>query len=270
MTVRLLKPYAQRPAGAIATFGASIEAGMIEAKIASADLTGGIEYFITRPGLRLQVQQIAVGKLTLRAAEQAPALLPEGQVLYVSGAAGALGKVHRLDPEGDSTLLQTWTIGTGALAPIGPYSGQQRFLITCSIGSVDASVGDAALGVPRIVKSVAGLVDSDGVPLPANGPAGVLNFNPARMRKWCAAKARVLSKTGRGIAAVMGDSRTAGFGATGAANFVGARAKNRAAQLAAFLNARGLPAHTDSFFCDGNINSVGATVPQYDPRIAMG
>ena len=52
MTVRLLKPYAQRPAGAIASFDPSTEAGMIESKQASADLTGGFEYFLPRPGLK--------------------------------------------------------------------------------------------------------------------------------------------------------------------------------------------------------------------------
>ncbi|MGK5028498.1 SGNH/GDSL hydrolase family protein [Janthinobacterium sp. MDT1-19] len=197
--------------------------------------------------------------------------LPEGQVLNVSGSAGAAGVVYRLDPVlGGTNSLQSWTIGAGALAPIGPYAGEQRFLVTCSAGSVDASMMAAVLGAPRVVKNVAGLADSAGALLPATGPAGVLNFNPARMRKWCAAKARVLSKSGRGVVALMGDSRTTGFGAAGTANFVGARAKNRAAQLAAILNAQGLPAHTDSFFCDGNINSVGATVPQYDPRITMG
>ena len=145
MTVRLLKPYAQRPAGAIATFDASTEAGMIEAKQASADLTGGFEYFLPRPGLKLQVPQIAVGSLSLRPAEQAPAVLPEGQVLNVSGGLGTVGKVHRLDPDGGIAPLQTWTIGTGALAPIGPYSGQQRFLMTCSKGSVDVRVQSATL-----------------------------------------------------------------------------------------------------------------------------
>lgn len=145
MTVRLLKPYAQRPVGAIATFDASTEAGMIEAKQASADLTGGFEYFLPRPGLKLQVAQIAVGSVSLRAAEQAPAILPEGQVLYVSGGMGTVGKLHRLDPAGGNTPLQSWAIGAGALAQIGPYAGEQRFLVTCSAGRVDASARDAGL-----------------------------------------------------------------------------------------------------------------------------
>ncbi len=164
MTVRLLKPYAQRPVGAIATFDASTEAGMIEAKQASADLTGGFEYFLPRPGLKLQVAQIAVGSLSLRAAEQAPALLPEGQVLYVSGGMGAVGKVHRLDPAGGNMPLQSWTVGTGALAPIGGYAGEQRFLVTCSAGSVEAGVQNAALGAAQLSTDGSGVA---GVSLPS-------------------------------------------------------------------------------------------------------
>lgn len=128
---------------------------MIEAKQASADLTGGFEYFLPRPGLKLQVPQIAVGSLSLRAAEQAPAVLPEGQVLYVSGGMGTAGKVHRLDLAGSNTPLQSWAIGAGMLAPIGPYAGDQRFLVTCSTGSVEATVGNAALQAsPKTAKTL--------------------------------------------------------------------------------------------------------------------
>lgn len=156
MTVRLLKPYAQRPVGAIATFDASTEAGMIEAKQASADLTGGFEYFLPRPGLKLQVPQIAVGSLTLRPAEQAPAVLPEGQVLNVSGIAGTVGKVHRLDPTGGNTPLQSWVVGAGVLAPIGPYAGEQRFLLTCTTGAVQADVRNGGAAGPRMAGGVQG------------------------------------------------------------------------------------------------------------------
>lgn len=156
MTVRLLKPYAQRPAGAIASFDPSTEAGMIESKQASADLTGGFEYFLPRSGLKLQVSQIAVGSLTLGPAEQAPAVLPEGQVLNVSGIAGTVGKVHRLDPTGGNTPLQSWVVGASALAPIGPYAGEQRFLLTCTTGAVQAAVRNGVVAGPRMAGGVQG------------------------------------------------------------------------------------------------------------------
>ncbi|MGK5044914.1 hypothetical protein ACQ4WP_03305, partial [Janthinobacterium sp. GB4P2] len=181
MTIRLLKPYAQRPAGAIATFDASTEAGMIESKQASADLTGGFEYFLPRPGLKLQVPQIAVGSLTLQPAQQAPAVLPEGQVLNVSGTAGTVGKVHRLDMAGGNTPLQSWTVGAVALTPIGPYAGEQRFLVTCSAGSVNVEGRVADLTAVRQATDVGGFNGSRGPLqvgevklLPSGQPTGIL------------------------------------------------------------------------------------------------
>ena len=160
MTVRLLKPYAQRPVGAIATFDASTEAGMIEAKLASADLTGGFEYFLPRPGLKLQVPQIAVGSIMLRDAEQAPVLLPEGQVLNVIGAPGTAGKIQRLNPAGGFSSVQSWTIGADALPVIGPYAGQQRFLVMCTVGRLDVTPAAAALTSVRAVGDTPGSVSS--------------------------------------------------------------------------------------------------------------
>ena len=161
MTIRLLKPYAQRPVGAIATFDASTEAAMIAASQASADLTGGFEYFLPRPGLRLQAPQIAVGSLTLRAAEQAPVPLPEGQVLNVFGSIGTTGKVNRLDPVGGNAVLQSWAVGAGSQLLIGPYAGQQRFVVTCATGSIDVGVGSAVLTAARTTTTGA-LLDAAG------------------------------------------------------------------------------------------------------------
>ncbi|WP_219117074.1 hypothetical protein, partial [Janthinobacterium sp. UMAB-56] len=65
--------------------------------------------------------------------------LPEGRVLNVSGTAGAAGVIYRLDPLlGGTNSLQSWTVGAGALAPIGPFAGRQSFLLTCSAGSMSA------------------------------------------------------------------------------------------------------------------------------------
>jgi hypothetical protein len=141
MTVRLLKPYAQRPANAIATFDASVEAGLISANQASADLTGGVKYFVPRPGLALQSKQIAVGAVALKMEEQTTVVLPEGQVLLVTGAASTVGTVAR------SGSSDTWVVGVGALAPIGPYAGTHKFSLTCDSGSIVARVQDAVLNL---------------------------------------------------------------------------------------------------------------------------
>lgn len=141
MTVRLLKPYAQRPAGAITSaLDASTEAGLIAAGKASADLVGGTRYFLPKSGIALQPKVVAVGAISLKIEEQATCELPEGQVLKVTGGAGAVGEVMRL---GSS---DKWSIGSGTMLPIGPFAGLQKFLMTCTAGSIDATVGDAVLG----------------------------------------------------------------------------------------------------------------------------
>ena len=127
-----------------------------------------------------------------------------------------------------------------------------------------------ALTTPKQVAGSYGLVDSFGKFIPNTGPVGVLNFNQQKLRKWRAAIARVTAKTGRGVLCILGDSRVTGFGAKGVANFLDTKASNRAAKIAAYLTAQGIPAHVDSFFCDGNVNSGNVTLPQYDPRVTMG
>ena len=91
--------------------------------------------------------------------------LPEGQVLNISGSVGTVGVAYRLDPVlGGTNSLQSWTIGAGALAQIGPYPGLQRFLLTCSVGRVDAAVNAAAALAPMIVVSSTAPNNNDGRP----------------------------------------------------------------------------------------------------------
>lgn len=66
--------------------------------------------------------------------------LQEGTALTVTGGSGAIGSVSKVGSG------QSWAVGTGTLAPIGPFSGTTQLLITCTAGSIDATVGDAVLG----------------------------------------------------------------------------------------------------------------------------
>ncbi|PLY41165.1 hypothetical protein CSZ94_17190 [Janthinobacterium sp. ROICE36] len=85
--------------------------------------------------------------------------LPEGQVLNVSGGPGTTGVVYRLDQAlGGTNSLQSWPVGSGALAPIGPYAGEQRFLVTCSAGSINIGVENAVLAAPQFQKTAMGAV----------------------------------------------------------------------------------------------------------------
>ena len=73
--------------------------------------------------------------------------LPEGQAMTVTGAAASAGSVQRLDSTGAVVGTPT-VVGVGTLPQIGAFAGTQRFLITCTAGSIDATVGDAVLGLP--------------------------------------------------------------------------------------------------------------------------
>lgn len=72
--------------------------------------------------------------------------LTEGNSLTVKGNS-ATGTVQRLDANGNS--LQSWSVSSGTQT-IGPYSGTQQFLVSCTAGSIDASVGDAVLRTNEI------------------------------------------------------------------------------------------------------------------------
>lgn len=74
--------------------------------------------------------------------------LPEGKVLLLKGAAGTVGVAYRLDQAlGGTNSLQSWAVRSGALDPLGPYEGMSKFLITCTVGSIDMAIREAVLYV---------------------------------------------------------------------------------------------------------------------------
>ncbi|WP_052755585.1 MULTISPECIES: polysaccharide deacetylase family protein [unclassified Janthinobacterium] len=85
--------------------------------------------------------------------------LPEGQVLNASGSPGAAAVIYRLDQVLDETNLpQSWLVGAGALASIGPYAGQERFVVTCMAGSVDVATSSASLNDAAVALDAFGRV----------------------------------------------------------------------------------------------------------------
>lgn len=141
MTIRLLSQYDNCPPNSIITLDGGTEAGMVAAKQASTDLTGGTP-FVPQAG----ALHVYNGPFTVRARRARKVALAEGLAITVTGAAGATGTVARLDAS--DAVLQTWTVGAGVLPPIGPFSGTQKILLTCTVGSIDATVGDAVLTIP--------------------------------------------------------------------------------------------------------------------------
>lgn len=86
---------------------------------------------------------------TIKVGESAKTItLPEGMALILTGSAGASGVAYLLDQAlGGMNSQRSWTIGAGALNPIGPYEGTQKIHLTCAAGSIAARVLDAVLTI---------------------------------------------------------------------------------------------------------------------------
>jgi hypothetical protein len=103
--------------------------------------------------------------------------LIEGRVLNIIGATNTVGAVYLLDPvAGGTNPSQSWTVGVGSLTQIGPFSGAQKLLVTCSVGSIDAQVHDASVTAPQIITGAGGslsLQTPGGLPISTNAGGGV-------------------------------------------------------------------------------------------------
>lgn len=86
---------------------------------------------------------------TIKVGESAKTItLPEGKALVLVGAPGTAGVAYLLDQAlGGTNSLRSWTIGAGALAAIGPYENTQKIHLTCSAGSIAATVKEAVLTI---------------------------------------------------------------------------------------------------------------------------
>jgi hypothetical protein len=102
---------------------------------------------------------------TLRARDKGTFALPEGQVLVVTGFAGCSGSVRRVDPAiGGLNYVDTWAVVDGVLPQVGPYAGDQQFLVTCLAGRIHAVMQGAVVSVPQIIVSSAAPNNNDGRP----------------------------------------------------------------------------------------------------------
>lgn len=96
--------------------------------------------------------------------------LPEGMALTIKpteGSSDTAGVAYLLDQAlGGTNSKQSWQIGATALAPISGYEGTQKVLITCTAGSIDATVGEAVVKVyaeatPEMFGAIGNGIDDD-------------------------------------------------------------------------------------------------------------
>lgn len=114
---------------------------------------------------------------TISAGQQQTFSVQQHQTIAFSGSAGAAGVAYRLDPVlGGTNAIQSWVIGAGANAPVGPFTGTQKYLVTCTAGEVTITVDLAVLSGPQYAYDskgkLRGLTLGDGgqVPLALSGP----------------------------------------------------------------------------------------------------
>ncbi len=103
---------------------------------------------------------------TIKAGESGKTMtLAEGKTLTLTGAAGAVGTAYLLDLVlGGTNSSRSWAVGVGLSATIGGYTGTQKVLVTCSAGSIDATIADSVASIPQIVVSSAAPNNNDGRP----------------------------------------------------------------------------------------------------------
>lgn len=134
-TVRLLATYDGSPPQTLRDLPDALATSFVAAGNASLDLTGGVRRYQGAAPLSRASVPTLVGATTLQANQRTEIDLPEGSVLTVIGSTGATGTVQRLNTAGAE--VQSWALGAIALFGLGPYTGAQRFTISCDNGSAD-------------------------------------------------------------------------------------------------------------------------------------
>lgn len=73
--------------------------------------------------------------------------LQEGSTLQITGSTDAVGTLQQISVSG--AILKTSAISPGINTPYGPFKGNQKVVVSCSVGSVLANVQDAVLTVKQ-------------------------------------------------------------------------------------------------------------------------
>lgn len=96
--------------------------------------------------------------------------LSEGMVLNISGDTTASGIVQRISIDG--SVVQTWVVKVGVIAPIGPFKGMQRFRINTTSGNISAEIRDSSVSLAQKAPIMGNLCASFGDSLTAFGGFG--------------------------------------------------------------------------------------------------
>jgi len=97
---------------------------------------------------------------TIPAGDKAVVTLYEGYTLSVSGGIGTAGVVYHLDDMlGGNNSSESWAVSSGELPVIGPFIGDQKFLVVCTLGAVSVSTANASVTNDAEVDSLSSTVE---------------------------------------------------------------------------------------------------------------
>jgi lysophospholipase L1-like esterase len=97
---------------------------------------------------------------TIKVGESAKTIpMEEGRVLTLTCTPGGSGTAYLLDPVlGGNNSSRSWSLTSLGMVQVGPLVGSQRVLVTCSAGSIDATVGSSSVAPSAIARATFGAV----------------------------------------------------------------------------------------------------------------
>lgn len=151
MTIRLLSTRGGFDAGSIIDLDPATEAGLVLAKMASFDLTGGVRRFraVSAPGNA----PVLTGpqNVSIDSGEQVTVTVPPGYRLVVSGNAGAQGTAELLS-NGSDKVDRAQAISAGP-NQVGPFATERRVRLSSASG-VFAAIGSNNRREPSAARSI--------------------------------------------------------------------------------------------------------------------
>lgn len=135
--VRLLSTYKGFPPQSIISLPDAEATSLVSVNNASLTLTGGTRRYIAVANRDTAAQKLPLGLHTVVQNQQMNVLIPEGQIVILTGDASAVAIVTR---NGSS---DTWAIAANGVKTIGPYVNNQTLVVQCTAGTVTAENHDA-------------------------------------------------------------------------------------------------------------------------------
>lgn len=150
--VRLLSTYQGFAPQSIISLPDATATALIGQGGATTTLTGGTRAYRLVANRDTAAQKLPIGVHTVTQNQQMNVLIPEGQIVTMTGDASAAATVTR------NGSADTWTIGASGVRTIGPYLNQQILVVSCTAGTVQAENHSAGANAPQLIRNPSGQI----------------------------------------------------------------------------------------------------------------